>query len=237
MPQRRGITLALATGLVALLGGAVPPPDLRPPARPADVPAADWPFLPDGSLRHGGDIEISTPTTTVSRHGDDIEISTPTGTFAQHGDNIEISTPTRTIAKHGDRIEISTPTGTVVRYGDDDDDTAEAKPVTRHHSSSSSSSNGGGVIGIGVLALCAYFARKAWRRRRQRPFDAMARPAYRPRAAGFDPRERVGDGAAEAVLEQLLRLERRLAMIETAVTSSEFELQRGFSALEPGGRS
>ncbi len=238
------LTVALAAGLGATLGSAAarePTPGFQPPARPADVPAEDWPFSPSGALKRGGNLDISTPTAHVLRHGGDVEVTTPTVTYVQHGTDITISTPTMTMSKHGADIVISTPTGTTHQAaddGDDDDDAAEAKPATHHHSSSSSS--GSPVIGLGVIALCAYFARKAWRRRRRRPFDAMARPAYRPRMADFDPRgrERVpGDGAAEAVLEQLLRLERRLAMIETAVTSSEFELQRGFSALEPGRRS
>ncbi len=223
----------------------------KPPTRPADVPAEDWPFKPDGTIRRGGNLDISTPTAHVLRHGGDVEVTTPTVTYVQHGADITISTPTMTMSRHGADIVISTPTGTVRRQAapadrdddDDDADNADAKPVTHHHSSSSSSSSsdgGGGVVGVLALAACAYFARRAWRRRRRRPFDAMSRPAYRPRSAGFDPRAQggpaPGDGAAEAVLEQLLRLERRLAMIETAVTSSEFELQRGFSALEPGRR-
>ena len=65
------------------------------------------------------------------------------------------------------------------------------------------------------------------------------RPMARDRPVAIRPAVfRPGAGAGAAVLEQLLRLERRLALIETAVTSSEFELQRGFSTLERGaGRS
>lgn len=233
--------------------GATMPSGFKPPPRPADVPPEDWPFWPDGAVKRGGNLDISTPTMHVLRHGGDVEVTTPTLTYVQHGADVTISTPTMTMSRHGSDIVISSPTGTVHRQAaaadrdddDDDDDTSGASAAKGHHShshshsSSSSSDSGGGVVGVLALAACAYFARRAWLRRRQRPFDAMSRTAYRPQA-GLDPRARrsppPGDGAAEAVLEQLLRLERRLAMIETAVTSSEFELQRGFSTLEPGGR-
>ncbi len=227
--------------------GATVAPGFKPPARPADVPPEDWPFWPNGAVKRGGNLDISTPTMHVLRHGSHVEITTPTLTYVQHGADVTISTPTMTMSRHGSDIVISTPTGTVHRQAatadrDDDDDDAGDGASTHHDSSSSSSSSsgGGGVVGVLAVAACAYVARRAWLRRRRRPFDAMSRPAYPPRPAGFDPRARgssaPGDGAAEAVLEQLLRLERRLAMIETAVTSAEFELQRGFSALEPGGR-
>lgn len=253
MPPGRLLALGLVAWLVAMPGwaaadDAAPPAaaalpfNLTPPARPADIPAADWPFLPDGRLRHGGgDFDVSTPTTHISRHGKHIEISTPTETFSQHGNDVEISTPTSTISKHGDDFVISTPTGTVVRHGGrsshaadrDDDDDADA---------GGHGDGGGGAVAVVAVALGAYFARRAWLRRRRRPIEAMGRPTYGPRPSRRDPARGLPDGpgagAGAAVLEQLLRLERRLALIETAVTSSEFELQRGFSTLERGaGRS